>query len=146
MGADRPASKTSWHPCENEGCLATVEFDDEPWCFNHSPDGGSDVQGYSYKESHSESPRPEHEVYAIPTPYQARIAVLLVHPSSTDCSACRGNVLSGDKRCSDCGARFVAEQAMRTSGIVGAAPDSWTRQRPDLPYFDAYGIEIAEGQ
>lgn len=35
------------HKCEHEGCGKVVEFDDEPWCFTHSPDEGSSVRGYS---------------------------------------------------------------------------------------------------
>ena len=40
------------HPCEAEGCNMTVPFDDEPYCFTHSPDEGSHVPGYSYIASH----------------------------------------------------------------------------------------------
>lgn len=39
------------HPCTREGCKETVGFDDEPFCFTHSPDSGSDVRGYSYRAS-----------------------------------------------------------------------------------------------
>lgn len=39
------------HPCIIPGCTNIVGFDDEPWCYTHSPDSGSDVQGYSYKAS-----------------------------------------------------------------------------------------------
>lgn len=35
------------HKCEEEGCDITVQFDDEPKCFKHSPDSGSSVRGYS---------------------------------------------------------------------------------------------------
>lgn len=35
------------HICEEEGCDVTVQYDDEPKCFKHSPDSGSDVPGYS---------------------------------------------------------------------------------------------------
>jgi hypothetical protein len=38
-----------WHQCEHEGCERRVEFDDEPFCFEHSPDAGSAVEGYSTK-------------------------------------------------------------------------------------------------
>lgn len=37
------------HPCVVVYCKNTVQFDDEPWCYTHSPDSGSDVRGYSYK-------------------------------------------------------------------------------------------------
>jgi hypothetical protein len=40
------------HPCVIEGCPNIVEYDDEPWCFTHSPDEGSFVPGYSYKREH----------------------------------------------------------------------------------------------
>lgn len=41
------------HPCAwPAGCEHTVEFDDEPFCFTHSPDEGSAVPGYSYKREH----------------------------------------------------------------------------------------------
>lgn len=40
------------HPCEEEGCDNNVQFDDEPKCYTHSPDSGSDVPGYSYKATH----------------------------------------------------------------------------------------------
>lgn len=35
------------HQCVAEGCNSVVEFDDEPWCFTHSPDEGSSVFGFS---------------------------------------------------------------------------------------------------
>lgn len=38
------------HPCTHPGgCTRTVEFDDEPFCFEHSPDEGSSVTGYSFR-------------------------------------------------------------------------------------------------
>lgn len=37
------------HECEMDGCLRNVEFDDEPFCFTHSPDKGSSMPGYSAK-------------------------------------------------------------------------------------------------
>lgn len=36
------------HPCEEKNCREYVAYDDEPWCFEHSPDEGSHVPGYSY--------------------------------------------------------------------------------------------------
>lgn len=36
------------HPCEWDGCEYTVPFDDEPYCYKHSPDDSS-TGGYSYK-------------------------------------------------------------------------------------------------
>ncbi len=36
-----------WHKCKRTGCETMVEFDDEPYCFGHSPDSGSSVAGYS---------------------------------------------------------------------------------------------------
>jgi hypothetical protein len=38
------------HPCTFPGCQVIVEYDDEPWCFTHSPDSGSSVSGYSYRQ------------------------------------------------------------------------------------------------
>jgi hypothetical protein len=35
------------HECAHEGCKTIVQFDDEPWCFVHSPDSGSSVMGFS---------------------------------------------------------------------------------------------------
>lgn len=46
-GGDR-----EFHPCDRQGCDNTVPYDDEPYCFTHSPDSGSDVPGYSYRASH----------------------------------------------------------------------------------------------
>lgn len=40
------------HPCEVFACKKIVPFDDEPYCFNHSDDGGSFVLGYSYEKTH----------------------------------------------------------------------------------------------
>jgi len=39
------------HPCLQAYCKHTVLFDDEPYCYEHSPDSGSSVRGYSYRES-----------------------------------------------------------------------------------------------
>jgi hypothetical protein len=35
------------HKCEQDGCDRYVIYDDEPFCFTHSPDEGSSVRGYS---------------------------------------------------------------------------------------------------
>ena len=35
------------HKCEHNGCDSIVSYDDEPWCFTHSPDSGSSIPGYS---------------------------------------------------------------------------------------------------
>jgi hypothetical protein len=40
------------HPCTHRGCPHTVEYDDEPWCFEHSPREGSYVPGYSWSARH----------------------------------------------------------------------------------------------
>jgi hypothetical protein len=37
------------HPCIKDGCTEHVGYDDEPFCFVHSPDSGSNIRGYSYK-------------------------------------------------------------------------------------------------
>lgn len=36
------------HPCDQWGCEHTVLFDDEPYCYTHSPDSGSSARGYSW--------------------------------------------------------------------------------------------------
>jgi hypothetical protein len=41
--------KNESHPCEFESCTHPVAFDDEPFCYIHSPDIGSTAAGYSYK-------------------------------------------------------------------------------------------------
>ncbi len=38
------------HECIKPGCALRVEFDDEPWCFAHSPDEGSSIEGYSARK------------------------------------------------------------------------------------------------
>jgi hypothetical protein len=35
------------HECVTTGCSNVVIYDDEPWCFTHSPDAGSSKPGYS---------------------------------------------------------------------------------------------------
>jgi hypothetical protein len=35
------------HFCEYHGCDSKSLYDDEPYCFTHSPDSGSSVKGYS---------------------------------------------------------------------------------------------------
>lgn len=40
------------HPCEMGGCKNIVPFDDEPYCYDHSPNSGSMLVGYSYKRNH----------------------------------------------------------------------------------------------
>jgi hypothetical protein len=37
------------HLCEEPNCEVVVTFDDEPFCYAHSPLSGSYVYGYSYK-------------------------------------------------------------------------------------------------
>lgn len=43
------------HKCEEPGCKRIVQFDDEPKCFEHSPNEGSDVFGYSAKKKAEEA-------------------------------------------------------------------------------------------
>lgn len=38
------------HKCVIRMCDTTVQFDDEPWCFTHSPDSGSSKRGYSARD------------------------------------------------------------------------------------------------
>ena len=40
------------HPCEWPSCTRTVPYDDEPFCFTHSPDDGSTAPGYSWQRNH----------------------------------------------------------------------------------------------
>ena len=40
------------HQCETTGCDIHIIYDDEPFCFTHSPDSGSSVKGYSALEDH----------------------------------------------------------------------------------------------
>jgi hypothetical protein len=54
------------HPCEAPDCKMLAEYDDEPFCFTHSPDSGSYVPGYSYKTKHrddrtKENTMPDHD-------------------------------------------------------------------------------------
>jgi len=43
------------HPCLAPDCEHTVLYDDEPYCFTHSPDEGSSVVGYSYRQQQAEA-------------------------------------------------------------------------------------------
>lgn len=60
QGCNKPAVKqhntTMWcqehygfykHNCTHPGCPTVVLYNDEPWCFTHSPDEGSSLKGYS---------------------------------------------------------------------------------------------------
>lgn len=47
------AFKDGVHPCQRIGCREYVAYDDEPFCFVHSPDSGSTFPGYSYKDGTS---------------------------------------------------------------------------------------------
>ena len=39
------------HECIATGCGNIVQFDDEPWCFTHSPDDGSSLFGWSARQA-----------------------------------------------------------------------------------------------
>lgn len=39
------------HECIATGCGNIVQFDDEPWCFTHSPDDGSSLPGWSARQA-----------------------------------------------------------------------------------------------
>lgn len=43
------------HKCEHSGCDSIVSYDDEPYCFTHSPDSGSSVRGYSAYANHTKN-------------------------------------------------------------------------------------------
>lgn len=38
------------HKCAHNNCEITVLYDDEPYCFTHSPDSGSSFRNYSAYE------------------------------------------------------------------------------------------------
>lgn len=42
------------HECVTPGCTTMVIFDDEPWCFTHSPDEGSSLLGYSARRAYEQ--------------------------------------------------------------------------------------------
>lgn len=47
-----PDQGVFWHKCSDPWCGTRVQYDDEPYCFKHSPDSGSSVKGYSaYQEA-----------------------------------------------------------------------------------------------
>lgn len=52
MDLTRYSEMPDAHPCLESGCKNIVPYDDEPYCFTHSPDSGSTYPGYSYKTSH----------------------------------------------------------------------------------------------
>lgn len=39
------------HQCLSVDCDVVVQYDDEPYCFVHSPDEGSDLPGFSARET-----------------------------------------------------------------------------------------------
>lgn len=47
----RQYNKDGSHACETIGCKTVVEFDDEPYCFDHSPRAGSTFFEYSYRKN-----------------------------------------------------------------------------------------------
>lgn len=52
MTIDKAFEGVRPHPCVEEGCDHVVPYDDEPWCFTHSPDSGSSVRGFSYRAAY----------------------------------------------------------------------------------------------
>jgi len=44
------------HRCEHPSCGFFVNYDDEPWCYTHSPDSGSSVAGYSAYANYMSTP------------------------------------------------------------------------------------------
>jgi hypothetical protein len=42
-----PSNGIYRHKCIEPSCSEFVLYDDEPWCFDHSPDEGSSLPGYS---------------------------------------------------------------------------------------------------
>jgi len=53
-----------WHECETPGCVKKVEFDDEPFCFMHTPNAGH-IEGYSAFVK-ARNPEGEHKILQIP--------------------------------------------------------------------------------
>ena len=51
------------HDCLVPGCCATVPFDDEPYCFKHSPDEGSSLRGFSYRHLMTIDDREQRALY-----------------------------------------------------------------------------------
>lgn len=47
---DRPSYDDGSHRCEYKSCSGLAEFDDEPYCFDHSPASGSFLMNYSYRK------------------------------------------------------------------------------------------------
>ncbi len=54
MGLEEIKTDDESHPCVTPGCRNIVPYDDEPNCYDHSPDMGSGVLGYSYKKMQNE--------------------------------------------------------------------------------------------
>ena len=52
----RPRNNDGSHECEAVGCMTLVPYDDEPYCFNHSPRSGSLFADYSYKNDTFNTP------------------------------------------------------------------------------------------
>jgi hypothetical protein len=48
------------HQCIHPDCTKIVQFDDEPWCFTHSPDEGSSVFGWSARKALTETADRQH--------------------------------------------------------------------------------------
>ena len=48
------------HQCIHPECTTVVQFDDEPWCFTHSPDEGSSVFGWSARKALTETAERQH--------------------------------------------------------------------------------------
>lgn len=44
----RQCDEDGSHRCELFECKNTVPYDDEPYCFDHSPNSGGMFVGYSY--------------------------------------------------------------------------------------------------
>lgn len=47
MTIQAPTNGIYRHKCIETSCSEFVMYDDEPWCFDHSPDEGSSLVGYS---------------------------------------------------------------------------------------------------
>ena len=68
---DFPHDGVFWHECEMPGCTKKVEFDDEPYCFIHTP-SAAPIQGYSaYKKARN--PLNDAPIFRIPQKVLSRL-------------------------------------------------------------------------
>jgi hypothetical protein len=61
MSVDLRQSGVFRHTCKSSGCTRVVTYDDEPYCFEHSPDEGSSRPGFSARREHDDAFGDEHD-------------------------------------------------------------------------------------